>query len=500
MQEQFRFYYDESEHSRKINSTTLMSDNYFDSFITAIVGWRNDTEECLNQEYLEFEKKYSKRKSDGELKSTTIKNKQLKYGFSSLSKDNVEFLNDFFDLFDETIYIYFAVISKTEYVIHQLFKDYRNNLFTDIDSMKYSIIKSIVRYRPKELIEGIYSSSDEFIRLLRKFLNERIELNKSNQELKAKETEAYMQMLVILEDINEDFNIDWEYRIAFEGFKKYLKEKKIHEYTLTLDEEGSKGNTRLAAISVGLENVVEIDSKNSIGVRWADMLAGIIAKLMKLLRTELIYKSMEDGTNKKLLNENWFKVNDSQFSLYKKFCHIIARLNNAWYKAYAGLYSDDLIVFIGYLNYMNHFESVEEIDATEYKLHAEYFNASVCEELNKYFTRVHSKLPIEPVVMESEEYFVGQRGQKIYVDESKQPLLQFEEAQRTYNVLSVGFSKNNVPNVTVSEGEKSICYSIPQELFDWVMTCVGFANMGQNLFPSKVVFSKCDGKMYADIL
>lgn len=149
---------------------------------------------------------------------------------------------------------------------------------------------------------------------------------------------------------------------------------------------------------------------------------------------------------------------------------------------------------------MNHFESVKEIEAIEYRLHAEYFNASVYEELNKYFTRTHSKLPIEPVVMESEEYFIGQRGQKIYVDASKQHLLQFEEAQRTYNVLSVGFSKNNIPNITVSEGGKNIYYSIPQELFDWAMTCVGFANMGQNLFPSKVVFTKRDGKMYADLL
>ena len=34
-----RFYYDESEHSRKINDKTIKSDNYYDNFVSVIVGW-----------------------------------------------------------------------------------------------------------------------------------------------------------------------------------------------------------------------------------------------------------------------------------------------------------------------------------------------------------------------------------------------------------------------------------------------------------------------------
>ena len=38
------FYYDESEHSRVINLSTVTSETYYDSFIAVIVGW------CYNKE------------------------------------------------------------------------------------------------------------------------------------------------------------------------------------------------------------------------------------------------------------------------------------------------------------------------------------------------------------------------------------------------------------------------------------------------------------------
>ena len=52
------FYYDESEHSRVINLSTVIGDTYYDSFLVAIVGWSN----------------------------------QFVYGFASFNKDNINLL------------------------------------------------------------------------------------------------------------------------------------------------------------------------------------------------------------------------------------------------------------------------------------------------------------------------------------------------------------------------------------------------------------------------
>lgn len=40
----YKFYYDESEHSRKINYNTVTAPNYYDNFVTVVVGWAKEKE------------------------------------------------------------------------------------------------------------------------------------------------------------------------------------------------------------------------------------------------------------------------------------------------------------------------------------------------------------------------------------------------------------------------------------------------------------------------
>lgn len=90
------FYYDESEHSRVINLSTVTGETYYDGFLAAIIGWRSDHETAFEQRYHAFEEKYADRKKKGELKSGTIKPKQLVHGLASLNEANVKLLGDFF--------------------------------------------------------------------------------------------------------------------------------------------------------------------------------------------------------------------------------------------------------------------------------------------------------------------------------------------------------------------------------------------------------------------
>ena len=112
----YNFFYDETEHSRKINYQTVIANNYYDNFISVIVGWSSEEEECITDRYFAFESKYEDRKKKGELKSQTMSKKDLQHGFASLSKHNIDFYEDLISLYDEKIIIYFSVISKIEYV------------------------------------------------------------------------------------------------------------------------------------------------------------------------------------------------------------------------------------------------------------------------------------------------------------------------------------------------------------------------------------------------
>ena len=495
----YKFYYDESEHSRKINYKTITADNYYDNFIAIVVGWHSKNEADLFGRYILFEEKYNHRKSKGELKSSTIRQSQFENGFASLNNDNIGLLEDFLELFDENILVYYAVISKIEYIVRQLFENYENSFFMDMDAMKYSIVKALVVYQPMDIIKGLYENSNELIPLLIKFFELRIEKNKENELLKERENEQFRQILMILDDISSIKTIDWSYDISFIGFGKYLTEKGIDSYSLTIDIEGENSSTKNAAERAGLTIVSESDSITSCGIRMADMLAGIISKLLKALSNALHYDSEKEQVAKKILNVNWFKINERQLALYKKLHNVAVELNKAWYKAYAGTYSDDLVVLISFLSYMNHFDSAENVKSN-ISMQGEHFNAYACKCLADYFERMQNKLPIDHLGDTSKDYFLNHRGAKIYFDINRQPSLTIKDDHLVCDVLSIGFNKEMIPLVTILEADGVKCYRLPDGLIEWATTLVGFANKGADLFPSKVVFSKINGYYYADIL
>lgn len=498
----YEFYYDETEHSRKINFNTVSAANYYDNFVTMIVGWSSEKDEVF-QRYADFEEKYANRKDcNGEIKSTMFQQKQFRHGFASLNKQNAQFVSDFLSLFDEDIHIYFSVGSKIEYLVLQLFHGYRNRFLVYTDLMKYSITKALVMYRPQEIIKCLYESPEDFLEKLKKFFRERIECNENNPKLKQAETRAFQEILLVLDDISGSPELDWDYHMSFDGFKKYLGEKGIQNYTLVIDKEGKEeeeSKTLKAAREVGLDNSDEANSTQYPGLRMADMMAGIISKLLKGLCNSLRYQSLDESTNKKILDTGWFCLNGVQLELYKKLYKIICEWLPAWYKSYSGIYSDDLVVFNALLNFMNHFESVEQIRA-DIDMQGEYFNAFACEQLASYFEQRRFKLPVEPVIPFDEESYLNQQGGKVYFNSKKQPLLPLSGSSHTFEVLSVGVDQNFTPTVTVLKDGESVCFRLPEELREWASSVVGMALMGIKLFPAKVVFSKIKGQYFADIL
>lgn len=494
----YKFYYDESEHSRIINLSTITGETYYDNFLTAIVGWSSENETNIKQKYLAFEEKYAERKKKGELKSNTFKSNQFLYGFASFNEPNVQMLNDLLSIIDENIYIYLSVSSKIEYVIIQLFKDYENNIFVDMDLVRYSIVKAILTYRPADVISNIYAEPEKFVASLIDFFNERIELNKKNIILKKVENQEFEKILLVLQDVEPPISLNWDYHMPFIGFDLFLKSKKISEYSLTLDKEGNN-KTLNAAIEVGIKNCTELDSTGHFGLRIADMLAGIIGKIMKSLYHSLHNDSNNATVSKTLLDKKWFILSDNQLQLYKKLYHILLDINNNWYKIYAGNYSDDLISLLGLLDYMNHFNSADEIK-NNFDMHPEYCNTCMCSRLEKHFKQIHNKLPFEPINPETDEYFRNNKGAKVYFDINNQPKLQLNNGQNKFNVLSVSISKEGIPLVTIESEPENICFRLPYQLSEWAMKIIEMANMGENLFPSKVIFSKVNGKYFADIL
>ena len=404
---EYKFYYDESEHSRKINYQTITASNFYDNFVTVIVGWDSARECQIKEMYEAFEAKYKDRASHGELKSTTIKQNQFKYGFSSLNKQNVQLLEDFLSVFTEDIHVYFSVISKVEYIVRQILEEYEDIPFIYIQAMEYSLTKAILAYKPENVLKSIYEqeSSERIVKEIIKFLNERIDYDMGNIELKEREISTFKQLIFLLNSVQKVKQVEWNYEIPFVGFQLFLEEKNIENYTMILDKEGDCQNTLKAAEKINIKNISEGDSKDYFGIRMSDMLVGLITKMMKSLSDALRTDSTTEKPVKKLLGEQWFVLNEKQLSLYKKMYYTILKLNDAWYKSFAGIYADDLIAFIGLLEYMNQYDCVEDMKKQDEKMQSEYFNTCVCQRLDNHFRNIAGEVSLDQILGDEEDTF-----------------------------------------------------------------------------------------------
>lgn len=60
-----------------------------------------------------------------------------------------------------------------------------------MDMMRYSIIKALVIYKPRELVDAIYNNPENIVGAMKTFFKDRIEKNKINPSLKERETESF---------------------------------------------------------------------------------------------------------------------------------------------------------------------------------------------------------------------------------------------------------------------------------------------------------------------
>lgn len=305
---EYSFFYDESEHSRRLTKDTLAADNFAENFVASIVGYSEFISSDVKNDYLAFEEKYKKAFTViGELKSTVIRPKKYVSGLCSFRKEDLCFINDLLDIIiNHDLFLYICVFNKVEYIIIQLLDSYKNSLLIDADSLKYSIAKLISLYRPQNVYESVYRNDDSFIYELKEFLNE-IKNENQKEQKREMETSAIDQALILLEDSSADFSIDWNYKIAFWGFKNYLSETNINDYWLIIDKEG-KGKTLKSAQSEGLKNCREDDSVNNEGLRITDFVVGIVSSFLKAIQNSFEPGSTKETEKLLFLKKTWFRI------------------------------------------------------------------------------------------------------------------------------------------------------------------------------------------------
>ena len=163
-----------------------------------------------------------------------------------------------------------------------------------------------------------------------------------------------------------------------------MEENKIDKYSLFTDREGS-GNTIQAAKKVVSPTAEEVESSEVEGVRIADMLAGIIFKILRSLENEYKYECIEQRINRKCLSEEWFDIGEKTLNLYKKFYHIMIEQNQCFYKSFCGGYSDMIICLNNLLGYFNYYKNINQYLKYTRQEHANRFNNQFMIALKEYY-------------------------------------------------------------------------------------------------------------------
>ena len=284
----YYFFYDETNHSRKLTSNTINDENFRIDFISVIVGVSKNDLFSFETDYKNFESKWKKYYGCEELKSTVIKFGKYKDGLASFKHKDIELYVDLFDLIiKHNLYLHFGVFNKIEYLINQMLIQSDLLPYINFRGMSYSMTKAICVYKPHSVMDSIANNIEDFLPRYRAFLEKRIKLNtRINGQ---SEDNAFIQHLEILDSINKDISLDWDYVFSFDGFNKYLEEFKLKSECLLIDREGI-GKTIDAAKRIGINRVEEIDSKDSPGVRCADMLAGFIGNITNSIYMATTYE------------------------------------------------------------------------------------------------------------------------------------------------------------------------------------------------------------------
>ena len=382
------FFFDESFHSRKINKKTIEDKEFFDNYVMTGIG-------CIKKDlykneilYKQFEEKFKEKFSineNDELKSKIVKKEQYKYGIKSFNKKSLELYKAFWELMNQSDYIYYiCAISKLEYILTQF--NYNIWGVRDYRSFVYSIVKAVNVYRPKEVLKALLEENELLLEELIKFLRRKISENENNP-IKVHENISFKECITILEEINgKNINLKWKYNNIFIGFKKFVNELGLNDVRVVIDKEGNpNNNTASACKKEGFKNVIEKDSKKSITLRCTDLMCGFISKMMRAIYEDTKTTDDEEYRERKILNKSWFEINKEQFLIYKNIAKYFKKHSKYYWSTYISIYFDSFFQFIDLIYYFDGFENFEDFNCIDSNSHRERYNGFIINHMSGKF-------------------------------------------------------------------------------------------------------------------
>ena len=409
----YNFYFDETFHDPKITikedgALNVLKENTNESYIGVFWGYEYCKEKAIYGKLKALEDKYAKIFDvKDEFKSTTIGKKNFEYGIRSFNNNAYDFYKDLFEVLEEiNPMLHINMVSTVELLIRNIFDGNELCKRTPgiiLNSFYYSMTKFILFYHSPHLLKSFYevTVTGDGEKLKQELVNHLEKIISATEGIKRKEREipAFKSLKRSVSSyrfntlINNKY--DFVYFQNFDGLMNFLEEKRISSKDVNLIIDKEK-NTYMTAKEYKLHEVKEVDSKECLQIRLADHLCGFVGRMMFALthdrlisedKIDDIEKIQEnDLVRKHLLSPEWFMLNEKQFYLYKKVYKVLIVQQEAYWATMTWSYADQAAMFYSLLRYIASYESFDEYDKIEIKLHTEYYNATCIEDLERHYT------------------------------------------------------------------------------------------------------------------
>lgn len=413
----YNFYFDETFHDKKITISSNGTINTFtedknDCYIGVFFGIENSQRVTVLKKMDSLEKKYIQLLDlKEEFKSTTFNRKNFKYGLRSFHKNTFNFYNELFD-FLKVInpIIHVNILSKIEWLVRNIFdmKTVDQMKFVVNDSFYYSLTKFLIYYHTPQLIKALYETIDEqdpaiFQKELLNHLEKVIHAIK-DIERKQRELPILKDLYIIISNFRFENKIykkyDFIYFQNFEGLINLLNELKISSQKVNIIIDKEDMTFRTASL-YPFHNIKQVDSKNVIQIRISDHLCGFIGRMMyamindSSIKEDVIsdIKCIEKNnlTDKRLLSDEWFDIQQKHFQLYKKIYEVLIVQQEHYWATMTWSYNDQAAMFYSLLRYFSSFSSFNEFKKYSLHEHAEFYNSACCTDLEKHFKTFNKK-------------------------------------------------------------------------------------------------------------
>ena len=409
----YTFYFDESFHDKKIRINengqfNILREDALDNYIGVFLGCPTSeltSNRKLIQKFENRQKIQYGLTDDQELKSTIISKKNFKYGVRSFNKVTMTFYKELFELLDIlNPIIQVNMVSKMELYLRFAFKGlhYLGEGQVLEKSFFYTLTKFMITYHNEELLKALYSvhnynSMMEFKELLQ-YNFECIIKEIKGIERKQKELVAYQNILFVLNhsiiDELPEKEYEFQYFMNFEGLCNLLEEKNINMelVNIVIDEEES---TYSASQNYRFQNIKCGKSHEIIELRLADWIVSFIGRMTyglyndEGMKEDIVTDIRRIGENdlasKRILSENWFKIDIKQFELYHLLYDVLIIGHTEYWTAMTTSYGDMCSTFYTLVRYFSTYDDYEKYRKIDAKLHSEYFNSACCMELERSY-------------------------------------------------------------------------------------------------------------------